>query len=211
MLYGRFLPEVDFTHRASKAYDCLQSYAIKGFMTLTQILVPTYCQMLKALSNWLGKAGSDDEILSAQLAPDMFPLSTQVRFSCLQAFEGVAWLRGEAFPPIWHTLLEEGRNGRDNPGSLEDAKLRITQAVGFLDTLGPTELDAGADRAIELKLPDGRIFDMTGEEYVRDWAIPQLYFHIMTAYSILRLKGVDLGKADYVEHAFAYLRGRKHS
>lgn len=178
----------------------------RSVVALTQILVPTYNQMLKALSKWLGKAGIEDDVLSARLAPDMFPLSTQVRFSCLQAFEGIAWLRGEEFPPIWHTLLEEGRNGGHVPGSIEDAQSRIEQAITFLDTLGPTELDPCADRTIELKLPDGRIFDMTGEEYVRDWALPQFYFHIMTAYSILRFNGVELGKADYVEHAFAYLR-----
>ena len=179
-------------------------------MTPTQLLVPTYRQMLKALSAWLSKASdhgaTGDVVLSARLAPDMFPLSTQVRFSCLQVFEGVAWLRGEDFPPIWHELLEEGRNGAESPGSLADAQARISEAIAFLKTLLADELDAGAEKAIELKLPDGRVFDMTGDEYVRDWAIPQFYFHVMTAYSILRREGVELGKADYVQHAFAYLR-----
>lgn len=174
-------------------------------MPPTQTLVPTYLQMLKALSAWLSKT-SEDDILSARLAPDMFPLSTQVRFSCLQAFEGVAWLKGEAFPAIWHELLEEGRNGGDQPKSLKDAEARIKETIAFLEALGPTELDLGASRAIELKLPDGRIFDMIGEQYIRDWAIPQFYFHVLAAYSILRREGVDLGKADYVQHAFSYLR-----
>ena len=179
-------------------------------MTPTQLLVPTYRQMLKALSAWLTKASdheaTGDAVLSARLAPDMFPLSTQVRFSCLQVFEAVAWLRGEDFPLIWHELLEEGRNGAESPGSLVDAQARIGEATAVLKTLLADELDAGADTAIELKLPDGRVFDMTGDEYVRDWAIPQFYFHVMTAYSILRREGVELGKADYVQHAFAYLR-----
>ncbi len=175
-------------------------------MAHEHILLTTYTQMLQALFKWLGKAGDENGILSAQLAPDMFPLTTQIRFSCLQVYEGVARLRGEEFPPVWHTLLEEGRNGGDNPGSINDAQLRINETIAFLGTIEPSELDSGIDLEIELELPDGRIFDMIGEQYIRDWAIPQFYFHIMTAYSILRSKGIELGKADYVEHAFVYLR-----
>lgn len=55
-------------------------------------------------------------------------------------------------------------------------------------------------------LPAGMIFDLTAEQYVRDWALPQFYFHVMTAYAILRSEGVDLGKADYVAHMLPYLR-----
>lgn len=179
-------------------------------MTQTTLLIPTYTQMLQALSAWLIKANEHDidpeALLSARLAPDMFPLSTQVRFSCLQSYEGVARLRNDELPKVWHDLLEEGRNGGENPGSIRDAQSRIADALVFLGRLQPDELDAGANRPIELKLPDGRIFDMSGDQYVRDWALPQFYFHVMTAYSILRNKGVDLGKADYVQHAFAYLR-----
>lgn len=50
------------------------------------------------------------------------------------------------------------------------------------------------------------IFDMTGEQYVRDWALPQIAFHQMIAYAILRHAGVPLGKVDYVPHMFGYLR-----
>lgn len=179
-------------------------------MSPTNLLVPTYKQMLQALAAWLDKAdrhGVDDRaLLSARLAPDMFGLSTQVRFSCLQAYEGVARLCGEPFPQIWHLLLEEGLNAGDRPGSRADAQERIGETLAFLKSLGPDALDAGANRAIAIELPDGKVFDMTGDQYVRDWALPQFYFHIMTAYAILRSQGVNLGKADYVQHAFAYLR-----
>ena len=50
------------------------------------------------------------------------------------------------------------------------------------------------------------IFDLTLDQYTRDWAIAQFYFHVMAAYAILRNRGIDLGKADYVAHMFAYLR-----
>ena len=55
-------------------------------------------------------------------------------------------------------------------------------------------------------LPIGMTFDLTAEQYARDWALPQFYFHVMTAYAFLRAQGVELGKADYVTHMFAYLR-----
>ena len=57
-----------------------------------------------------------------------------------------------------------------------------------------------------LELPNGMAFDMAAEEYVRDWALPQFYFHVVTAYAILRHHGVAIGKGDYVPHMFAYLR-----
>lgn len=55
-------------------------------------------------------------------------------------------------------------------------------------------------------LPQGMVFDLIAEQYARDWAIPQFYFHLMPAYAILRAQGVELGKTDYVAHMFAYLR-----
>ena len=179
-------------------------------MSLTTLLVPAYSQMLKALSAWLEKAQGQfpdaDALLLERLAPDMFPLSSQVRFCCYQAQEAVFRLRGEALPDALHQLGLDGRQAGDRPGSMADAEARIAEALAFLETLDPDALDAGADRAVALELPSGMVFDMTGEQYVRDWALPQFYFHLVTAYGILRGKGLELGKADYVQHMFAYLR-----
>lgn len=181
-------------------------------MSLTKLLVPAYRQMLQALSGWLEKAqaqlpeGEAEALLSARLAPDMFPLSTQVRFACLQAQEAVFRLREEPFPERLKTLIREGQNAGERPGSIAEAQTRISEALSFLDGLDADALDAGAQRGIAIELPNGMIFDMTGEQYARDWAIPQFYFHLMTAYAILRNRKIELGKADYVQHAFGYLR-----
>lgn len=106
--------------------------------------------MLQSLLAWLDKAQENapdaEAMLSRRLAPDMYPLSTQIRFACFQAQEATFRLRG------------------------------------------------------------GMTFDMTGEQYARDWALAQFYFHLVTAYAILRGEGLELGKADYVPHMFAYLR-----
>ena len=183
-------------------------------MALSNFLVPSYLQMLQALSGWLGKAeaqlpdGEAEALLSARLAPDMFPLSTQIRFACAQAQEGVFRLRGEAFPPSVDILLDEGRNAAERPGSIADARSRIAETIALVESfaLEPFEADADPEKAIAHALPMGMIFDFTAEQYVRDWAIPQFYFHVMIAYAIMRGPGVDLGKADYVAHTFAYLR-----
>lgn len=179
-------------------------------MTITELLVPTYRQMLQALAAWLRKAQEQrkdaDALMAARLAPDMFPLATQVRFACLQAHEGGRRLRNETFPPTLDELLEEGRAGGERPGSITQALSRIDEALAFLDGLSPGALDEGARRPLALELPMGLAFDLDGERYARDWALPQFYFHITTAYAILRSQGVEVGKADYVPHMLAYLR-----
>lgn len=168
--------------------------------------------MLKGLSGWLDKAkgqlptGQAETLLSARLASDMFPLSTQVRFACVQAQEGMFRVRGESFPRSIEVLLNEGRDGAERPGTLAEAKARIDETVALVDSLSADAFDEDLEKSIAHALPTGMIFDLTVEQYARDWALAQFYFHVMTAYAILRNQGVDLGKADYITHMFAYLR-----
>jgi hypothetical protein len=179
---------------------------------LPDVLVPTYVQMLRALSDWLAKAeaqmatGGAEALLSARLAPDMFPLSTQIRFACVQAQEGVFRLQAQAFPASMKVLLDEGRNAAERPGSIADARMRLSETVAVVEGVASDELDVDPATPIAHALPTGMVFDLTAEQYVRDWALPQFYFHVVIAYAILRAQGVDLGKADYVAHMFAYLR-----
>ncbi|KAL3910819.1 MAG: hypothetical protein SGILL_007541 [Bacillariaceae sp.] len=196
--------------------------------TLTDLLVPTYKQNLQNLSKWLEKAkaaaavasDNDDDgvtkILSRRLAPDMFPLATQVRFVCYQAQESIYRIKGEEIPAVVHEIAEEGRKlgSKDDDATpkdtFESAQARISEALAFLDTLQADSLDqdGSATRMLVLELPGGTgmTFDLTGEQFARDWALPQFYFHTVVAYSILRGAGVELGKADYVPHMFAYMR-----
>jgi hypothetical protein len=181
-------------------------------MTLPDLLVPTYVQMLEALSAWLAKAevkrpgGDAEALLSARLAPDMFPLATQVRFACRQAQEGVFRLLQQDFPPSLLTLLDEGRNAGERPGTIVDAQARIAETLAVVEAAAAAGI--AIDHAVPIAhvLPNGMIMDLTAEQYARDWALPQFYFHVMTAYSIIRAQGVELGKADYASHMFAYIR-----
>lgn len=179
-------------------------------MTLTDWTEPTYTQMLGALASWLRKAETQlgaenaEALLSARLADDMFPLATQISFSCRQALEGTYRLRGEEFPPLVDAILEEGRSAGDNPGTLAGALARIEEVIALIGSLAPADMDPEAP--LVHALPNGMTFDFTAGQYARDWALPQFFFHIMTAYAILRSRGVELGKADYVTHLFPFLR-----
>jgi hypothetical protein len=63
-----------------------------------------------------------------------------------------------------------------------------------------------SDAGVEFALPNGMTFAMQAHEYCRDWAMPQIHFHVMAAYTILRAEGLAVGKADYVGHMFKYLK-----
>lgn len=180
-------------------------------MTLTDLLVPTFTQLLNALNGWLEKAKTEmpeaeETLLSARLAPDMFPLTTQIRFVCKQVFEAVSRLRGEAFGEIHDVLLDEGRNAGERPGTIAEAQSRIDETLLLLKSLAPNALDGDEQRSVAHEIPNGMIFDLTAEQYARDWALPQFYFHLMIAYAILRSEGVPLGKVDYIPHMFPYIR-----
>lgn len=180
-------------------------------MTPTDLLAPTYIQMLTALSAWLSKARAQmqtdaDLLLAERLAPDMFPLSTQIRFACVQALEGMHRLRDEEFPSIITDLLEEGRNAENSSDTIANTQGRIDQTIASVRSLAEGTASIDPDRAVAHDLPNGMVFDLTLDQYSRDWAIGQFYFHVMIAYAILRYCHVDLGKADYVAHMFAHLR-----
>ena len=167
------------------------------------IAVPTYLQMIKGLSAQLTKAEafaaesglSPEDLIGARLAPDMFPLSTQVRFVCTQASDLLRHLTGaDSFAPA------------EDATDFEGLRAQLAGAEARLEATPASAFDGAAEKMIELKLPNGIVFDMTGEQFVRDWALAQFYFHATTAYAILRHKGVPLGKPDWVSHMFAYIR-----
>lgn len=170
---------------------------------LYDMTVPAYRNGLHALSAQLDKAlawGADNgvgelQLIVARLAPDMFPLASQVRFSCLQAIQPPTRLGATGAPALI-----------DDATDFAGLQAQIAATLTWLDTVDPAALDASPDRAVSFDLPNGMTFDMTARAYVRDWAQPQFYFHLVAAYSILRHMGVPLGKADYVGYMLAYLR-----
>jgi|SRR5450830_194254 len=175
---------------------------LRNTMSVYAITIPCYAQMLRSLSTMLAKGeeralaqGFDPQnLLDARLAPDMHKLARQVEFSCTQAQEAVCRLMQQPLPKL------------DTPGNMPAAKALIEATLAMLASTDRASIDEGAQRQVSITLADGLVFDMTGHEYAVNWATPQFYFHLVTAYNILRHNGVPLGKAEYVQHIFGYLR-----
>ncbi|MGB7407650.1 MAG: DUF1993 domain-containing protein [Pontixanthobacter sp.] len=164
-------------------------------MNLYTTIVPAYRDMLTAMTGMLDKAQAHggDALLKARIADDMHPLSVQIRFVTNMPGEAMAKLAGDPMVK-WED---------DNPETLDEAKDRLEKVDAAF-----AAIDANSfvlpDAPIALNLPNGMAFEMTAAEYVRDWALPQFYFHVTAAYMILRNQGVPLGKADYVPHMRRY-------
>jgi hypothetical protein len=166
-------------------------------MHLNQFLLTTYDNMLGSLDGWLAKAAdheAGDALLERALTDEMFPLARQIRFACNLPGEAMAGAAGVAYS-----------SSDIDDTTLAAARERVSATRALIK--GWRETPFGADDApVELSLANGMTFDLQTESYVRDWALPQFYFHLMTAYAILRAAGLPLGKADYVGFMFRYMR-----
>jgi hypothetical protein len=166
-------------------------------MRTGDILLSTYDNLLGSLDGWLAKAADDprgDALLDHRLAEDMLPLARQIRFACN--------LPGEAMNATSDVAF--GASDIDDE-TIAGARERIAGTRALIANWREIEL-ADDDAPVILSLANGMTFDLNTAGYARDWALPQFYFHLMTAYAILRAAGVSLGKADYVGYMFRYLR-----
>lgn len=165
--------------------------------------VPAFLNALGALRGQLDKARSwgaengvtEDQFMASRLAPDMLPLATQVRFCCAQAVQPITRLTGLESP----TFTEDASD-------FAGMKAQIATATDFLSALDPTVFKGDPDRQISFDLPIGMTFDLSADDYIRDWVLPQFYFHIMAAYAVMRHTGVPLGKADFASYMMRHLR-----
>lgn len=160
---------------------------------LHQLTVVQFTKMLGNLSNILEKAASFAEskkidvgvLLNSRLAPDQFPLVRQVQIVCDSAKLGVSRLTGKEAP-----------THEDNEQTLAELTARIQDVIAYLETITADDFADAAERHISQPRWEGKY--LTGTEFAVQHAIPNVYFHITTAYSILRHNGVNLGKKDYL-------------
>lgn len=165
-------------------------------MTLYDQSIAAYRARLNTMSGLLSKAAAHpkgDALLQARLADDMHPLATQVRF--------VTNLPGEALPRL---TGREFASRDDNETTIAAAQAALEETKALLDSVDASELVA-ADETLVLDLPNGMQFTMTAEQYVQDWSLPNFYFHLTTAYAILRMEGLDIGKIDFMPHMMPYM------
>jgi uncharacterized protein len=167
--------------------------------------VDTFVPVLRTLSELLDKGdaharekGFDVAVLmNARLAPDMYPLSMQVQLACHIAEEATARLTGRGAPPLENRAL-----------TFAELKALIAHAI---ETLAPTTADAfagSADRPMEVPLQGALVLQSDGLHYLCRWVLPHFYFHVVTAYDILRHNGVAIGKRDYMSHVVEFIRQR---
>ena len=162
-------------------------------ISMYQASVPRFVNMLSNLSNIIDKAQAhvdarkiDAAVLPAvRLFPDMLPLTSQVQIACDSAKGAVARLAGVEIPAF-----------EDTEKTLADLKARIAKTVAFIQTLNAAQIDGTEDKEIVLKRGDKET-RYTGMQFLLGHAVPNVYFHITTAYNILRHNGVEIGKRDY--------------
>ena len=156
--------------------------------------VPVFVRMLGNLVGWLDKAESHARekkfepsvYLSARLAPDMLALPTQIQIACDAAKFCFARLAGVEPPPF-----------PDDEKTLDELRQRVRKTIDYLQSIPVAQIDDSDAREISVPRRAGSI-TMTGESYLKTFALPNFFFHVTTTYALLRHNGVELGKADFL-------------
>jgi hypothetical protein len=162
--------------------------------TIYDACVPPLIHMLGSFHTVLSKgeahakeAGVDpNSFLELRLAPDMLPLTAQVRIATDMSKGGAARLAGVEIPKY-----------EDDETTVEQLKARLSKTIAFLKGLDVAKFAGAEDKHIHLKFPQAE-FNFNGKDYLNNWVLPNVYFHITTGYDILRGKGVALGKQDFL-------------
>lgn len=166
-------------------------------MDLFDLLVPTFGQTVTGLSSQMKKALEwakaegqlPEDMLAARLAPDMKPLSSQVGYICNHVHDALSNLADVKYSPVPDQLL-----------SMSEVQTHLTRTHEHVQGLKRSDFADAHNREVILLRANGDKFAMSGVEYARDWVLPQLYFHSVTAYDILRYGGVGLQKSDFIGH-----------
>ncbi len=164
-------------------------------ISMSSASVPLFKAMLGNLDHFLAKAAAHAEakkfdpanLLAARLAPDMLPLTRQVLIACDACKLGIARLAGVDAPKF-----------EDTETTIEQLRERIAKTIAFIDSVPANKIDGTEDK--DVTFPAGRAGERTmkGEAYLKHWVFPNFFFHVTTAYSLLRHNGVELGKTDYL-------------
>jgi len=153
---------------------------------------PVFVQVLRNMRAWLDKAAaekSEAELLEARLAEDMYPLPRQYQIASDSAKNGIARLVGME-PPSFP----------DTETNFDELRERCDKTIAFIESVDRSAFAGAADREIVMKFPNGMGYRWNGADYLRDFALPNIYFHATTAYAIMRAQGVSLGKPDFLQH-----------
>jgi hypothetical protein len=163
-------------------------------MSLHTASVPALIHSLKALAAVLAKAEAHatalriepNALLQARLFPDMFPMARQVQIACDMAKGGACRLAQMEIP-----------SHPDTEASFQELQARVQKVIDLLTSIPASAIDGGEDRTVVIKVA-GQEMSFKGSDYLIRWVFPNFYFHVTTAYALLRHNGVPLGKGDYL-------------
>ena len=163
-------------------------------ISMFQASAPRFVHMLKNLSAILDKAQAHADakkidvlaLTSFRLYPDMLPLTRQVQIACDSAKGAMARLAGVEAP-----------KHEDTEQTIAELKARIAKTIAFVESVKPAQIDGTEDKDITLKI-GGNDMTFKGMAYLLGFVYPNFYFHIATAYNMLRHNGVEIGKKDFL-------------
>ena len=163
-------------------------------ITMHSASVPIFVRMLSNIDSWFDKAEAhaaakkfDSSVyLSARLAPDMLVFTKQIQIACDTVKFCVARLAGVESPKF-----------EDTETTLAELRERIKATIAYAKSVPAAQIDGSEERDITLPRRDGPIV-MKGEAYLKHFALPNFFFHVTTAYALLRHNGVEIGKMDYL-------------
>ena len=154
---------------------------------------PVFTAALGNMQKWLDKAAGEGlqeaALVQARLAPDMRPLSAQFQMSSDTAKGAIARLTGVEAPSM-----------PDTETSFAELKARCQRTIDFIQGVDRSAFDGAEDREVVMKFPNGTGYRFTGQGYLTGFALPNFFFHVTTAYALLRANGVGLGKPDFLQH-----------
>ena len=164
-------------------------------LSLHETSVPALKRSLRALSTILGKASEyaasrkidPGVLLNARLYPDMFPLVRQVQIACDFAKSVPARLAGADVPAY-----------DDSEQSFAELQARIAKTIAFIDGLDAAAFEGSEQRTILLRPGTPKERSISGQGYLLNYGLPQFFFHVTTAYALLRHNGVEVGKKDFM-------------
>jgi hypothetical protein len=154
--------------------------------------VPVFVNSLTNMRAWLDKAADEkveSELLQARLAPDMRPFPAQYQMASDSAKNALARLTGTEAPSM-----------PDTETSFAELRDRCDRTIAYLESFDAESLVGSNDREVVIKFPNGTGYRFAGGQYLAGFALPNFFFHVTTAYAILRNAGVSLGKPDFLQH-----------
>jgi hypothetical protein len=169
-------------------------------VSMYTMAVDSFVPMLEGLAGVLDKGAAHakstrTDLVTARLAPDMFPLGKQVQIACDHAKGAVARLMGKEPPKF-----------EDNETTFDELKQRVVKTIAYIKEADAAAFEGAEDRDCSIPTPNNMVIAFNGLQLLRDWALPNFYFHTVTAYDILRHNGVAIGKRDYLPQIAKYAR-----